>query len=93
MLPPPIPTFCCGLNAFAASATPLGKRYGSQLKQVYDTVYLPVAVALAEGLCAFAVDDSAVLRESLCIEAPLAGAQLRVVLEVLYNAALVLSQA
>src|SRR5438270_5935691 len=55
----------------------LGNRCGSQLKQVYDTVYLPVAVALAEGLYTFAVDDSAVLGQSLCVEAPLANVQLR----------------
>jgi hypothetical protein len=70
----------------------LGKRFGTQLKQVYDTVYLPIALSLAAGLNAFDIPDSEILREPLIANPELSATQLRVVLEILHSAVLMLSE-
>ena len=70
----------------------LGNRFGAQLKQIYDTVYLPIAVSLAAGLNAFDIPDSEILREPLVANSELSATQLRVVLEILHSAVLMLSE-
>jgi hypothetical protein len=69
----------------------IGHQQVGRLKGVYDTVYLPTAAGLAEGLQGvdFNVDLN-ILRQPLC-EA-LAPTQLRIVLELLYNFVEVLSE-
>jgi len=69
----------------------LGNRFGAQLKRVYDTVYLPIATSLADGLNALDIADSEMLRQPLTVNLELAATQLRFVLEFLYGAVLVLS--
>src|SRR4051795_8655360 len=70
----------------------LGNRFGTQLKQVYDTVYLPIALSLAAGLNAFDIPNSEMLREPLVANPELSPTQLRVVIEILHSAVAVLSK-
>src|SRR3954452_9961629 len=61
-------------------------RFAPELKQVYDSVYLPIASSLAGRLKAFDIVDSKILYEPLAGEAEFAEAQLRLLLKFLYNA-------
>ena len=60
----------------------LGHRPGWQMKSVYEAVYFPIAVRVADGLKAFRFDAS-ILRLPLSDE--LAATQLRIILEVLHH--------
>ena len=66
------------------------RRPAAQMKDLYDAVYLPTAVALADGLRSLELDNLSILRQPLCEE--LASTQLRIVLELLYNVVTVLSE-
>src|SRR3954469_20535073 len=70
----------------------IGNGCGTQLKQIYDTGYLPTAAALADHLSAFEISDFASLRETLAADPHLASTQLRLVLELLYYAVMTLSE-
>jgi hypothetical protein len=69
----------------------VGRRFAPELKQVFDSVYLPIASSLAARLNAFEITDSKILYEPLAADAELAAAQLRILLKFLYSAVIDIS--
>jgi hypothetical protein len=63
----------------------VGSRFAPELKQVYDSVYLPIASSLAGRLNAFDITDTKILYEPLAADSELAAAQVRLLLKFLYS--------
>src|SRR3954454_222651 len=69
----------------------VGSRFAPELKQVYDSVYLPIASSLAARLIAFDITDSKILHEPLAADSELAAAQLRFLLKVMSTVIIAIS--
>jgi hypothetical protein len=80
-----------GLNLQHERAS-LAARQGcdARMKDIYDAVYLPTAVTLADGLTSFDIPDLELLRQPFCPE--LASIQLTILIGLLHTVTAVLGE-